>query len=191
VALVAAENVSLDGVMQSPARPEEDTRGGFDLGGWGIPYGDEVSAREMGKRMARPGSILLGRWTYENFYSVWPGRTDNPYTQVLNRTQKYVVSRTLQEPLPWMNSTLLRGPAEESVAELKRNHPDDIAILGSGELVRSLMRAGLVDELLLSIAPLVLGRGRRLFEGVEHMNLELVESVTTTRGVIIATFRLV
>jgi dihydrofolate reductase len=189
MSLVVVENVTLDGVMQGPARADEDTRGGFDLGGWGIPYGDEVSAREMGKRMARRGSMLLGRWTYEQFYSVWPHRTDNPYTEVLNRTQKYVASRTLEEPLPWMNSTLLRGDAAESVAELKRNHADDIAVLGSGELVRSLLRAGLVDELLLSIAPVVLGKGRRLFEGVGDLKLKLVESVPTTTGVIIATYR--
>ena len=190
MSLVVVENVTLDGVMQSPGRPEEDTRGGFDLGGWGARYGDEVMGREMGKRMARRGSMLLGRRTYLDFYSVWPHRTDNPYTDVLNRTRKYVVSRTLEEPLPWMNSTLLRGDAAETVAELKRDHADDIAVLGSGELVRSLLRGRLVDELLLSIHPLVLGRGRRLFEdGAGEVKLQLVESVPTTTGVIIATYR--
>lgn len=189
MSLVVVENLTVDGVMQSPGRPEEDTRGGFDLGGWGVPYGDEVMAREMGKRMARRGSLLLGRRTYEDFYSVWPDRTDNPYTEVLNRTQKYVASRTLKEPLPWVNSTLLPGDAEAAVAELKRSHADDIGVLGSGELVRSLLRAGLVDELVLLIHPLVLGQGRRLFDGGAETKLSLVDCVPTTKGVIIATYR--
>ena len=182
-------SLTLDGVMQSPGRPDEDTRGGFEYGGWGIPYSDQVMAAEMGKNMAREGSILLGRRTYLDFYSVWPNRKDNPYTEVLNNTQKYVASRTLQEPLPWMNSTLLKGDAADAVAELKERSDGNIAILGSGDLVASLIPRNLIDEYLLLIHPLVLGTGRRLFADGTFATLQLVNSVPTTKGVIIATYR--
>ncbi len=182
-------SLTLDGVMQSPGRPDEDTRGGFEYGGWGIPYSDQVMAAEMGKNMAREGSILLGRRTYLDFYSVWPNRKDNPYTEVLNKTQKYVASRTLQEPLPWMNSTLLKGDAADAVAELKGRSEENIVILGSGDLVASLMPRNLIDEYLLLIHPLVLGTGRRLFGDGTFATLQLVNSVPTTKGVIIATYR--
>jgi dihydrofolate reductase len=188
--VVVVENVTLDGVMQAPARPDEDPRDGFAHGGWGVGYGDAVMARKMGERMARDGAMLLGRRTYEDFYSVWPKRTDgNPYTEVLNRTQKYVASTTLTEPLPWENSTLLPGDAADAVARLREERDGDLAVLGSGALVRALAARGLVDEYLLSIHPLVLGTGRRLFDGVPPAPLRLTDSVTTTTGVIIATYQ--
>src|SRR5919108_4852934 len=163
--LVVINNVTLDGVMQAPGRPDEDTRDGFAHGGWGGPYNDHVMAAEMGKRMARGGGALLfGRRTYEDFYKVWPNRKDgNPFTDVLNRTKKYVASRTLTEPLPWVNSVLLSGDAVDAVSELKRGGGEDLGVLGSGQLVQSLMRRNLIDEYLLLIHPLVLGTGRRLF----------------------------
>jgi dihydrofolate reductase len=184
------EFVTLDGVMQAPGRPDEDTRDGFVHGGWGGAYNDHVMAAEMGKRMARSaGALLFGRRTYEDFYKVWPNRKDgNPFTDVLNRTKKYVASRTLTEPLPWVNSALLPGDAIDAVAELKRTGHEDLGILGSGELVKSLMRRNLIDEYLLLIHPLVLGTGRRLF-GDAEVSLELVECVPTTKGVLIATYR--
>jgi dihydrofolate reductase len=187
--VIVVNNMTLDGVIQAPGRPDEDTRGGFDHGGWALPYNDAVMAREMGQRMARGGgSLLLGRRTYEDFYSVWPNRADNPFTEVLNNVQKYVASTTLTEPLPWSNSTLLQGDAADAVAELKRQPGQDLTVLGSGELLQSLMRGDLIDEWLLLIHPLVLGSGRRLFpDGVFHA-LRLVDSVTTTTGVVIATF---
>ena len=181
-------NLTLDGVMQAPGRPDEDTRGGFSHGGWGVPYNDEVMAAEMGKRMAQGGSLLFGRRTYEDFYSVWPKRQDNPFTPVLNKAHKYVASRTLHEPLPWQNSTLLKGDAADAVADLKRKSEENIGILGSGDLVSSLMRRNLVDEFLLLIHPLVLGTGRRLFTDGSLTRLRLVSSVPTTKGVIIATY---
>jgi len=187
--VVVIENVSLDGVMQAPARPDEDTRGGFRHGGWGVPYSDAVYGAEMGKRMGRGGALLLGRLTYENLYSVWPKRKDNPYTEVLNKTQKYVASRTLQEPLPWMNSILLKGDAEETVAKLKGEVGGNLAVLGSGDLAQTLLKHNLVDELLLSIHPLTLGDGKRLFpEPGVLARFKLVESVPTTTGVIIAEY---
>jgi dihydrofolate reductase len=192
--VVVTNNVTLDGVMQAPARPDEDTRGGFAHGGWAIPYNDAVMASVMAERMAegmsRGGALLLGRRTYEDFYAVWPKRTDNPYTEVLNNSQKYVASTTLQEPLPWRNSTLLKGDAAEAVARLKEQSDKDLGILGSGELIQSLMRHNLIDEYVLLIFPLVLGSGRRLFrDGGVPATLRLVNSVTTTTGVIIATYQ--
>lgn len=149
----------------------------------------------MAARMARPvseGALLLGRVTYEDFFAVWPKRTDgNPYTERLNQSRKYVVSRTLREPLPWSNSVLLRGDAAETVARLKNEDPgSDLCVLGSLTLVQSLMRAGLVDEYVLLVTPVVLGTGSRLFpDGGAFAKLHLVETTTTTTGVIIATYR--
>jgi len=186
------ENVTLDGVMQAPARPDEDTRGGFKHGGWAVRYNDEVMGRFAAKGMTAEGSLLLGRRTYEDFYAVWPKRTDgNPFTEVLNRRQKYVVSRTLHEPLRWMNSTLLKGDLAEAVAQLKQPDVGDLMILGSGDLVASLTRLHLVDQYILLIHPLVLGTGRRLFgDGIVPTDLALIDTQPTTTGVIIATYQL-
>ncbi len=188
--VVVTNNLTLDGVMQAPGRPDEDLRGGFEHGGWALPYNDAVMGRVMGEGMAKGGSLLLGRRTYEDFYAVWPNRKDNPFTEVLNNVQKYVASTTLEEPLPWSNSTLLEGDAAEAVARLKEQPGKDLVVLGSGELVESLMRRNLVDEYVLLIHPLVLGSGRRLFtDGGAFTALRLVSTVTTTTGVVIATYQ--
>lgn len=187
--VTVTEHLTLDGVMQAPGRPDEDTRGGFEHGGWAIPGNDEVMARVMGEGMARGGSLLLGRRTYEDFYGFWPHQKDNPFTDVLNDIEKFVASRTLTEPLSWNNSTLLEGDAADAVKELKEEPGEDIGVLGSGELVQSLIRHQLVDEYSLMIHPLVLGSGRRLFPDGVHSSLRLVDSVTTTTGVVIATYR--
>ena len=184
-------NLTLDGVMQAPGGKEEDLRDGFEYGGWAGPYNDEVKNRVMAQGMAKRGSLLFGRRTYEHFFKVWPGRTDNPYTEVLDNTQKYVASRTLTEPLPWKNSTLLHGDAADAIAKLKQEPGDDLVILGSGELVRSLMRRTLIDEMVLIIHPLVLGAGRRMFgDDGAFAKFRLADSVPTTTGVIIATYQL-
>lgn len=189
--VVVVNNVTLDGVMQAPARPDEDTRGGFTHGGWAIPYNDAIMGQMMGERMAQPGSLLLGRRTYMDFFAVWPNRTDNPFTPVLNATQKYVASTTLAEPLPWSNSTLLKGDVAEAVARLKEQPAQNLGILGSGALIQTLIRHNLIDEFVLLIHPLVLGTGRRLFpDGVAPATLRLVNAVPTTTGVIIATYQL-
>jgi len=183
-------SISLDGVMQAPGRPDEDRRGGFQHGGWAVGYADPVMASFAGEGMARDGGLLFGRRTYEDFYSVWPNRTDNPFTDILNRRQKYVASRTLAEPLPWQNSTLLKGDAVEAVATLKQESDQDLLILGSGELIRSLMPRQLIDRFILLIHPLVLGSGRRLFADVGYLQaLKLVESKPTSTGVLIATYQ--
>ncbi len=189
--IVAFTILSLDGVMQAPGRPDEDRRGGFEHGGWAVPYSDPVMGKVAGESMANTGALLFGRRTYEDFYSVWPNRTDNPFTDVLNKARKYVASRTLEEPLPWSNSTLLEGDAADAVAKLKEQPDKDIVILGSGELIRSLMPRKLVDEYVLQIHPLVLGSGRQLFtDGGEFTTLRLVDTKTTTTGVVIATYQL-
>jgi dihydrofolate reductase len=188
--VVVIEHVTLDGVMQSPGRADEDERGGFDHGGWGHAGSDEVMNRKMGEGMAKEGSLLLGRRTYEDFFSFWPNQTDNPYTEVLDNTEKFVASNTLHEPLPWRNSKLLSGDAALAVAELKQQPGGDLGVLGSGMLVRSLMQGGLVDEFVLMIHPLVLGTGRRLFaDGGAFAELQLTDTTTTTTGVVIATYR--
>ncbi len=186
--LVVTNNVSLDGVMQSPASPDEDRRDGFAHGGWARPRGDSVGEAFGG--IGEVGGLLFGRRTYEDFFSFWPNQTDNPFTAVLNTTQKYVASTTLQEPLPWSNSTLLSGDATDAVARLKQQLGKDLLIMGSGELIQSLMRRNLIDEYVLLIHPLVLGTGRRLFaEGSSATTFRLVDTKTTTTGVIIATYQ--
>jgi dihydrofolate reductase len=188
--VVVINHVTLDGVMQAPGAADDDPRDGFEHGGWAVPYGDSVMAQVMARGMARDGSLLFGRRTYEHFFTVWPNRTDgNPFTEILNRRQKYVASTTLTEPLPWVNSTLLDGDAADAVAALRRQLDGDLGILGSGVLVQSLLRRGLIDEFLLTIHPLVLGSGRRLFpDGGASASLRLIDVTPTTTGVLIATY---
>jgi dihydrofolate reductase len=188
--IVVVENLSLDGVMQAPGRADEDRRGGFEHGGWALPYDDAAKGRIMAGGMAQAGPLLFGRTTYEDFFKVWPKRKDNPFTEVLDNAQKYVASTTLTEPLPWKNSTLLEGDAADAMARLKEQPGKHIVVLGSGELVRSLMRRNLIDEYVLLIHPVILGSGRRLFAGDgAFAALRLVDAQTTTTGVVIATYR--
>jgi dihydrofolate reductase len=189
--VTATENVTLDGVMQAPGGKEEDSRDGFQYGGWAAAYNDEVKGRVMGEGMAKRAELIFGRRTYEHFFKVWPGRKDNPFTEVLDNTLKHVASRTLNEPLPWKNSSLLHGEAAEAVASLKATPGADLVILGSGELVQSLMKRDLIDELQLLIHPLVLGNGRRLFANDGTLaRFTLAKSTPTTTGVIIASYQL-
>jgi dihydrofolate reductase len=187
--VVAFVSVTLDGVMQAPGRPDEDRRGGFEHGGWAVPYANEETGRLATEGSTSTGGLLLGRRTYEDFYGFWPSQPDNPFTAILERTPKYVASRTLRDPLPWRNSTLLAGEATDAVRSLKRSMDGDLLILGSGELVRSLMTPGLIDRYVLLIHPLVLGTGRRLFDaGAAPATLQLTEARTTTTGIVIATY---
>jgi dihydrofolate reductase len=170
--ITVTNHLSLDGVMEEPER-------------WAHANTDEVMERKLGEGMARHGALLLGRRTYEAFYAYWPNQPDNPITDLLNRRQKYVVSRTLSEPLPWENSTLI---GDDDLAGLKERVGVDLSVLGSGELLQTLMRERLVDEYLLMIHPLVLGSGRRMFRTAIG-ELRLVESITTTTGVVMATYQ--
>ncbi len=184
--VIVFTNLTLDGVMQAPGGPDEDRRGDFAYGGWGAPY----NAMAQPESIPSIGALLLGRRTYENFYAVWPKRKDSPFSALLDNMQKYVASTTLPEPLPWINSTLLKGDAAETVARLKQEPGPDLVIMGSGELVQSLMRATLIDEYVLLIHPLVLGSGRRLFpEGGTFATLRLLGAKMTTTGVVIATYQ--
>ena len=187
--LTVVNHLTLDGVMQAPGRPDEDTRDGFEHGGWAAANNDEVMGRVMGERMTG-GPLLLGRRTYEDFYGFWPKQTDSPFSEALDNVEKHVASTTLTEPLPWINSTLLEGDLPAAVANLKQRSERGITVLGSGELIRSLMPHDLIDEYLLMIHPLVLGTGARLFPAGGHQigALRLLDSVTTTTGVVITTY---
>jgi len=189
--ITAIESVTLDGVMQAPGAADEDTRGGFGHGGWARPYMDEVMGQAMAGGMAAGGPLLFGRRTYEQFAGFWPHQSDgNPFTPVLNAARKYVATTTIpsDDALPWENSTVIGGDVPSAVAALKEQDGQDIGILGSGVLVRSLLERGLIDSLVLLIHPLVLGRGIRLFrEDGPAYGLRLESCVPTTTGVMIAT----
>ena len=183
-------HITLDGVMQAPADPDEDRRGGFEQGGWAPPYSDQVQGEYMGARMSGgPGKLLLGRWTYEKFENAWLKQPeDNPIRQVLTRNTKYVVSRSPQT-LEWENSVLLEGDAAQTVADLKAREDGNIVVLGSGELIRALLPHGLIDAFVLTIHPLVLGSGVRLFpDDGTVAKYRLVESKPTTTGVLITRY---
>jgi dihydrofolate reductase len=187
--VVVFNHVTLDGVMQAPGRADEDRRGGFKHGGWATARMDAVLGKVAGEGMASGGYLLLGRRTYQDFAAFWPKQKDNPFTAALNKTRKYVASRTLKEPLSWRNSTLLKGDAAKAVARLKKQTRKDLVILGSGQLIQSLMAGGLVDEFVLMIHPVVLGPGRRLFTARgSGASLKLVDIKNSTTGVVIATY---
>ncbi|MFE3456410.1 dihydrofolate reductase family protein [Nocardiopsis aegyptia] len=184
------ESLTLDGVVQGVGRPDEDTRGGFEHGGWGEGFADEVIGRFVGSRMAGTGALLFGRRTYEDLLDHWTSVPDpNPFTEALVNQRKYVVSRDAATELTYPNSTLVSGDVAEAVAGIKRDVEGTITVLGSGELVRSLHEAGLVDEYVLLIHPIVLGSGTRLFGAGARTDLVLEESVTSTTGVVIACYR--
>jgi dihydrofolate reductase len=188
--LTVFTSLTLDGVMQAPGRPDEDTRGGFQHGGWAQPYNDPVMGKVAAEGMAGGGAILLGRRTYKDFAGFWPKQKNNPFTDALNKTQKYVASKTLKEPLSWVNSTLLKGDVPKAIAKIKAKPDGDMVVLGSGELVKTLMKHDLVDRYILLIHPLVLGSGRRLFaDGVPLATFKVVDTKTTTTGVVIATYQ--
>lgn len=176
--LIAVELVSLDGVMESPQE-------------WAFSYSDDEMEEENASGMAASDALLLGRATYEEFASFWPNQPGGtPMVDYINGVQKFVVSRTLEEPLEWNNSTLIGGDVAEEVSRLKQQTGKDITITGSGILVRSLLREGLIDELELMVHPLVLGSGGRLFEeGGDRKALELVDSKMFGTGVVSLTYR--
>lgn len=182
------ENISLDGVMQAPAGPDEDVRGGFTRGGWANAYTDQVMIDYMTAGADGPSCLLLGRLTYQTMAANWPHMpADNPFTQWINAMPKFVASRTLTAPLAW-NASLLTGDLGDALRAVKQSEGSDITVLGSGVLVQSLRSLGLIDEYLLSIHPLILGSGTRLFPDGTPGDLELLDSVTTTTGVIIGRF---
>jgi len=184
--IIAFTNLTLDGVMQAPAQPDEDTRDGFKYGGWAAPF---AAMQEVGDVLGDVGAVLFGRLTYARFYAFWPNQPDNPFTTFFNNIPKYVASTTLESPLAWANSSLLEGDIEKTIGRIKEEQDKNIVIFGSGVLIQSLMRYNLVDRYVLLIHPLVLRSGRRLFtDDGTPATLQLINSKTTTSGVIIATY---
>ena len=190
VTLKAVEYLSLDGVMQSPGRPDEDTRDGFDLGGWASgPLGADPAAAQAS--MGRPGAgvLLFGHRTYDDLVGHWLSTTEvNPFTAIIRDTPKYVASRDPDAVLPHPKSTLLPGDAVPAVRDLKERVEGEIVVLGSGDLVRQLAEAGLVDEYVITTVPVVLGRGRRLW-GSTYTSMNVVRSYTSPTGIVVATLR--
>jgi dihydrofolate reductase len=188
--IVVSEFLTLDGVMQAPGDPNEDRSGGFEYGGWQLAYFDDIFGSTMMDAFAATGGMLLGRLTYENFAAFWPTQpADDPLAGTMNGLDKYVVSTTLKEPLAWQNSTLINGDVAAAVAALKERPGKELQVIGSGELVQTLIRHDLVDAYRLMIHPLVLGKGKRLFrDGTTMSKLRLVDSKATTTGVLILTY---
>jgi dihydrofolate reductase len=188
--LFVNEFLTLDGVMQGPGDPNEDRSDGFDQGGWQLPYFDEVFGNTITEGLQQTGGLLLGRRTYEIFAGHWPNQPPgDPLASLLNEMPKYVVSTSLSEPLAWQNSTVIRGDLPNQIGKLKQQSGMDIQVIGSGELVQSLIRDDLIDEFRLMIHPLVLGNGKHLFrEGGPPLRLQLADSKTTSKGVLILTY---
>jgi dihydrofolate reductase len=182
--------LSLDGVMQAPGAPDEDTEGGFRHGGWQRPYFDDDLAAAAAEGMAATDAYLFGRKTYEKMASFWPtAPSDDPFARHLNSTAKYVASTTLQA-VEWQNSTLIKGDVAEEVANLKEQPGGNIAVLGSGDLIQTLIENNLIDEYFLVVYPLVLGSGKRLFRDADEMKrLTLVDCRTTSTGGAMLTYR--
>jgi dihydrofolate reductase len=179
--------VTLDGVMQGPGGPGEDDSGGFTHGGWSVNYWDEVGGQDMGAFMGVPFDLLLGRKTYEIFAGYWPNQKGEIAGQ-LNNAKKYVASKTLKS-VDWQNSTLIKGDVAKEVAKLKEQDGPEIQIHGSGDLIQTLLKNGLVDEFHLLIFPVVLGTGKRLFaDGAVPSGLKVTDSKVTSTGVVIVKY---
>jgi dihydrofolate reductase len=186
--LIVSTFLTLDGVMQAPGGPEEDESGNFEHGGWSFHYWDDTMAQVMGEAMSTPFDLLLGRKTYDLFAAYWPNAGDAPGAKPLNDATKYVASRGRPE-LTWDRSVLLDGDVAEAVAALKQEDGPELQVHGSGNLIQTLLRHGLVDEFRLWFFPLVLGKGKRLFaDGTIPSGLKLVDSTVSTTGVVIGTY---
>jgi len=186
--LIVNTFLTLDGVMQAPGGPEEDPSGGFEHGGWSFGYWDEQMQGVMGELMSKPFDLVLGRKTYEIFAAFWP-YSDDPGAEPLNKATKHVASTTLTE-LEWENSKLIEGEAPEGVRALKQEDGPELQVHGSANLIQTLLEHGLIDEFRLWIFPLVLGKGKRLFEGgTLPAGLELASAQVSSSGVIMATYR--
>jgi dihydrofolate reductase len=189
--VIANEWMTLDGVVQAPSYPDEDTSGGFEHGGWHSRYFDDVSMAWVVENVTRAGGYLLGRGTYEIFAAHWPNPSDEEQVlaQPLNERPKYVASTTLAEPLGWRNSTLLGGDVAAAVRDLKAQEGGDLHVIGSPGLVQSLIEHGLLDELQVMIDPIVVGSGKRLFgDDGTPWRPRLADSRVTSTGAIIATY---
>jgi dihydrofolate reductase len=189
--IVAATFVSLDGVMQAPGGPEEDPSGGFKLGGWTVPYWDDATGAVMDETFSKPFALLLGRKTYDIFAGYWPHYTDGPaepIAKAFNKVTKYVASRSTHK-FDWNNSQWLGEDTVASLKKIKAGDGPDLLIQGSGDLIQTLLKHGLIDEFTVMTFPLLLGPGKRLFgKGAMPAAFKLVKSQTSSTGVIIAKF---
>jgi dihydrofolate reductase len=189
--LIVNEWMTLDGVVQAPGAADEDTSGGFEHGGWHLLYFDDLSRKWVVENLTAAGGFLFGRRTYESFAGHWPNASEEEQAiaEPLNTRPKYVASTTLIDPLEWQNSTVLQGDIAEAVVALKQDDGGDLYVLGSTELVRTLIDRDLVDEFRVMIDPLVVGGGKRIFRDDGKLApLRLVESQVTTTGAILATY---
>ena len=189
--VIADEWMTLDGVIQAPGQANEDTASGFQHGGWHVGYFDDLAQRWVVESVVKAGGFLLGRRTYEIFAAHWPNASEEEQVlaEPLNTKPKYVASRTLAEPLAWQNSTVLQDDVSEAVAALKQEDGQDLHVIGSSELVQTLVAHDLVDEFRVMIDPVVVGGGKRLFRDDGALRpLRLLDSQVTTTGVIIATY---
>ena len=189
--VVVVEWMTLDGVVQAPGQPDEDRDGGFEHGGWHLPYFDDTSREWVVRGYAEAGGFLFGRRTYENLAAYWPNASEEEQViaEPLNTKPKYVASRTLAEPLEWQNATLLMGDLARAVRTLKQEEGGDLHVIGSSEFAQTLIEHDLVDRYRLMIDPLVAGGGKRLFRnGGVLKPLRLVESQATSTGAILATY---
>jgi len=185
--IIVLSFITLDGVMQAPGGPEEDPTGGFSYGGWTVPYFDDFLGNAMAEQMSRPFDLLLGRKTYEIFAAYWPYQED-PSAAGLNTARKYVASKTLLK-LDWSNSTLISGDVVQEIKKLKEQDGPELQVHGSGNLIQTLLKHDLVDELWLKIFPITLGMGKRLFaEGTTAAAFTLREAKTSPCGVIVASY---
>ncbi|GAA3557025.1 dihydrofolate reductase family protein [Amycolatopsis ultiminotia] len=185
--VIVANWVTLDGVMQAPGLPDEDTRDGFTQGGWAAPYADPVMGAKMSELMTGDYAWLFGRTSYQGLLESWD-RQGGPFKDALNNRTKYVASGAADTHLAWPNSILLHGDVPAEVARLKENSAANLVIMGSRVLINSLVAADLIDEYLLMIAPLVLGSGRRLFLDGTHTALQLRECTPVGTGAVAAVY---
>ena len=186
--LIVSTFLTLDGIMQAPGGPEEDDSGGFEHGGWSVNYWDDLMGEVMTEAFNVPFDLLLGRRTYEIFSAYWPDAPEEAGAKPLNDATKYVASRSRPQ-LTWSPSVLIAGDAAEGVAALKQEEGPELQVHGSGNLIQTLMRHGLVDEYRLWVFPLVIGSGKRLFaDGTIPAGLKLLDTKISTTGVVIGTY---
>src|SRR5687768_12118085 len=187
--LVAVTFVTLDGIMQGPGGPGEDDSGGFKSGGWSVNYWDDIIGKAMDESFAKKPDLLLGRKTYDIFAAYWPTAKPEEGGDDLNKAKKYVVSRTLDK-VEWQNSTLIKGDVVKEIKKLKEMDGPEIQVHGSSDLLQTLLKHNLVDELYLKIFPVAIGNGKRLFgDAINPSGFKLVDSKISTTGVIIATYQ--
>jgi dihydrofolate reductase len=189
--IIVLSFITIDGVMQAPGGPTEDTSGGFKYGGWTVPYFDEFSGKVMSEQMGHPFDLLLGRKTFDIFASYWPDHNDpkDPVGSGINKATKFVASHSLFKS-DWAGTVILHDDVAEAIKKLKQQDGPELQVHGSGNLIQTLLKQDLIDEFWLKIFPITLGSGKRLFaDGTISAAFTLIESKTSPKGVIIASYK--